>query len=181
MRKKKRMKVFWWILGIFLGLVLILVAVGAFLIPREKLLSYVTPEVRYVTVTNAVITKTHADMDVQLEVTSKLLPVYIDSIVYDFRLFDSTVAQGNQKFMPASKTGKIQKLAIPISVEHLKVRELVQRQIMEGKKTQAHVEAYCKLPLVGIRRFDINREVDMSLPIIPGAELTPLAPPAKQK
>ena len=169
------------IIGLLVILLLVAGAVAVALTPREKLLSYVTPEVRYVTVTNAVITKTHADMDVQLEVTSKLLPVYIDSIVYNFRLFDSTIAQGNHKFMPASKTGKIQKLAIPISVEHLKLRELVQRQIREGKKTQAHVEAYCKLPLVGIRRFDINREVDMSLPIIPGAELTPLAPPVKQK
>jgi len=175
------MKIVIWVLGILFALLLILVAIGAFIIPRETLLSYVTPEVRYVTVTNAVITKTHADMDVQLEVTSKLLPVYIDSIVYDFRLFDSLIAQGNQKFLPSSKTGKIQKLAIPVSVEHNKVRELVQRQIAEGKKTQAHVEAYCRLPLVGIRRFDINREVDISLPIVPGADLAPLSPPAAKK
>ena len=175
------MKTVIWVLGILLALLLILAAVGFFIIPREKLLSYVVPDVRYVTVTNAVITKTHADMDVQLEVTSKLLPVYIDSVVYDFRLFDSLIAQGNQKFLPGSKTGKIQKLAIPISVEHNKVRELVQRQIAEGKKTQAHVEAYCRLPLVGIRRFDINREVDMSLPVVPGTNLAPLNPPTVNK
>ncbi|PIQ20467.1 MAG: hypothetical protein COW65_14815 [Cytophagales bacterium CG18_big_fil_WC_8_21_14_2_50_42_9] len=175
------MKTVIWVLGILLGLLLVLGAVGAFIIPREKLMSYVVPDVKYVTVTNAVITKTYADMDVQLEVTSKLLPVYIDSIVYDFRLFDSLIAQGNQKFMPTSKIGKIQKLSIPVSVDHNKVRELVKRQIAEGEKTQAHVEAYCRLPLVGIRRFDINREVDITLPIVPGANLAPLQPSSGKK
>jgi len=175
------MKTAIWVLSILLGLLIIIAIIGAYIIPRQKLLSYITPDVRYVTVTNAVITKTRADMDVQLEVTSKLLPVFIDSIVYDFRLYDSLIAQGNHKFMPITKTGKIQKLAIPISVEHIKVRKLVQRQIAEGKKPQAHVEAYCRLPVVGIRRFDINREVDMTLPIVPGAELAPLQPPIEKK
>ena len=79
------MKTAIWVLSIFLGILIIIATIGAYIIPREKILSYITPDVRYVTVTNAVITKTRADMDVQLEVTSKLLPVFIDSIVYDFR------------------------------------------------------------------------------------------------
>jgi len=164
------------IVAVVLGLLLFLGGVLILIMPREKLLSYITPDVRYVTVTNAQITDTTATMDVQLEVTSKLLPVFVDSLVYDFRLFNQSVAEGNQKFDRASKTGKVQKLAIPVSLDIVKARELVQRQMAEGKKIRAHVEAYCIIPVVGVRRIDIDREVDMTIPL-PGSEIVPVSFP----
>jgi hypothetical protein len=148
-------------------------AIALLVIPREKLISSVTPEVHYVTVTNAKISDSIATMDVQLEVTSKLLPVFVDSLVYDFRLFGQSVANGNQKFTSDSKEGKLQKLAIPVAIEPKKARELVKRQVAEGEKLQAYVEAYCRLPVVGIRRIAINREVDMLIPV-PGTEIITL-------
>lgn len=162
------------ILGLLLILLLVVAAVTVVVIPREKLITYVAPEVRYITVTNAVITETTAEMDVQLEVTSKLVPVYIDSLVYDFRLFGQSVARGSKKFSPASKNGKVQQLIIPVTLAQDKARELIRRQAAEGEKIKAHVEAYCLLPVVGLRRIDIDREVDMAIPM-PGTEIVPVS------
>lgn len=158
---------------IFISLITIVALAGIALLitPREKLLLYVTPEVRYVTVTNAVITDTIATMDVQLEVTSKLIPVFVDSLVYHFELYNERLAQGRQQFAAASKVDNVQKLSIPVKIDHTKARQLVKRQVVEGEKLQAHVEAYCRIPVIGTRRFDINREVDMAIPVVPGADL----------
>ncbi|MDB5262948.1 MAG: hypothetical protein JWQ14_2229 [Adhaeribacter sp.] len=157
-------------IGIILALFILTGAVTLLMLPREKLVAYLAPEVKYVTVTNAVITDTTALMDVQLNVTSKLLPVFIDSLAYDFQLYNQSLAKGNQKFTPQSKRGNLQTLVIPVTVEHNKARDLVQRQVAEGEKLVAHVEAYCRFPLIGIRRIDINRKVDMTIPL-PASDL----------
>jgi LEA14-like dessication related protein len=159
------------ITGIILALLILTGAAAVLIIPREKLITYLTPEVKYVTVTNAVITDSTAIMDVQLNVTSSILPVYVDSLAYDFRLYNQSVAKGNQKFSPDSKSGNLQKLIIPVTVEHNKARELVRRQVAEGEKLEARVEAYCRFPFIGIRRIDINRNVDMTIPVLPGANI----------
>jgi hypothetical protein len=160
--------------GIILAIFLLAAAIAIFIIPREKIIAYLTPEVRYVTVTNAIITDSTAIMDVQLNVTSKVLPVFVDSLAYDFRLYNQSVAKGHQKFTPDSKNGNLQRLIIPVTVEHEKARELVRRQVADGEKLQAHVEAYCLFPVVGIRRINIDRKVDMTIPI-PGAEMVPVS------
>ena len=154
-------------------LALIIVAGGAVLlfIPREKIIAYVTPEVKYVTVTKAVINDSTAQMDVELHVTSRILPVFVDSLAYNFLLYNQSLAKGSQKFTPGSKNGNLQRLIIPVSVEHGKARELVKRQVAEGEKLEARVEAYCRFPIIGIRRIDINRKVDMTIPVLPGADI----------
>ena len=152
--------------------ILLVAGIGVLLfIPREKIIAYVTPEVKYVTVTNAVINDSTAQMDVELHVTSRILPVFVDSLAYNFLLYNQSLAKGSQKFTPASKKGNLQRLIIPVTVEHGKARELVKRQVAEGEKLEARVEAYCRFPLVGIRRIDINRKVDMTIPVLPGADI----------
>lgn len=159
---------------IFAGLLLLLaLGVGLVLVltPRHQLEAYVTPDVRYVTVANAEIKDSTLAMDVQLEVTSKWLPVFVDSLVYDFRLADTTVAAGQKKFADSTKVGPVQTLLIPVVLDMQQAQDMARRQMAQGNKLQARVQAYCRLPVVGIRRFDFNREVDLAVPVLPGAEL----------
>jgi LEA14-like dessication related protein len=159
------------ILGGLLLLLLTGLLLALVLTPRQKLEGLVTPDVRYVTVANAEINDSTLTMDVQLEVTSKWLPVFVDSLIYDFQLADTTVATGSRKFADSTKTGKVQTLLIPVTLDFVEAQEMAQRQLLQGEKLQAQVQAYCRLPLVGIRRFDFTREVDLAIPVIPGAEL----------
>jgi hypothetical protein len=161
---------------LFLGILVLAGLLVYLLVPREKLLGYVTPEVQYVTVKNANITETKTTMDVDLAVTSKLVPVFVDSLVYDFRIAEQSLARGHRKFLPATKTGKVQQLLIPVSITREEARDLLQKQILEGRKVRAHVEAYCRIPLVGIRRVDIDRDVDLAVPI-PGINILGSAHP----
>ena len=98
-------------------------------------------------------------------------PVFVDSLVYDFQLADTTVAAGSRKFADSTKTGQVQTLLIPVTLDFVQAQEMARRQLLQGEKLQAQVQAYCRLPLVGIRRYDFNREVDLAIPVIPGAEL----------
>jgi hypothetical protein len=167
MRMKKGVKIG---AGLLLLLV-ILIGLALVLTPRQQLEAYLTPDVRYVTVANAAIRDSTLAMDVQLEVTSKWLPVFVDSLIYDFRLADTTVAAGSKKFSADTKTGKVQTLLIPVALNMHEAQDMARRQMAQGNKLQAQVQAYCRLPLVGIRRFDFNRDVDLAIPVIPGAEL----------
>jgi LEA14-like dessication related protein len=162
------------LLGVLAGIILLLGLLVVFVLPREKLFAYLAPRIDKITVANATITETTATMDAQLEVTSRLVPVFIDSVVYDFRLYHQSVAKGRQKFTPDSKTRQVQKLIIPVTVRHNKARELVRRQIAEDQKMQAHVQAWCRFPLLGVRQIDIDQDVDMALPVMPGAEIVGL-------
>ena len=165
------MKKFLIILSTLIG-ILLLGAFGAYyLVPKERWAAYATPEVKYITITDAVITDTITTMTVQLEVTSKVVPVFVDSMVYNFTLFNESLAQGSQKFKPESKTGKVQKLAIPITLDYKKARKLVQRQFLEGEKMQANIDAWCRFPVIGIRKFTFTREVDMAIRVLPGIDL----------
>jgi LEA14-like dessication related protein len=156
------------------GLLLVLVVLAGLVLvltPRQKLEAYVTPDVRYVTVANAKIKDSTLTMDVQLEVTSKWLPVFVDSLIYDFRLADTTVAAGQKKFADTTKVGSVQTLLIPVALNLEQAQDMAQRELAQSNKLQAQVQAYCRLPLVGIRRFDFKREVDLAVPVLPGAEL----------
>jgi LEA14-like dessication related protein len=167
MRMKKAVII---VVGLHL-VVIILAALVLVLTPRQKLEAHVTPDVRYVTVANAQISDSTLTMDVQLEVTSKWLPVFVDSLVYDFRLADTTVAAGHKKFADSTKVGSVQTLLIPVALNLEQAQDMARRQLAQGNKLQAQVQAYCRLPVVGIRRFDFNREVDLAVPVLPGAEL----------
>jgi hypothetical protein len=154
-------------------LLLLVIGIGLILVltPRQQLEAYVTPAVRYVTVVHAEIHDSTLTMDVQLEVTSKWLPVFVDSLTYDFRLADTTVAAGSKKFADSTKVGPVQTLLIPVALDLEQAQEMALRQLTRGNKLEAQVQAYCRLPLVGIRRFDFNRDVDLAVPVLPGAEL----------
>lgn len=165
------MKKFLIILSCLIGLLVLGALAAYYLVPKEKWAAYATPEVKYITITDAIITDTATTMTVQLEVTSKEVPVFVDSIVYNFTLFNESLAQGSHKFSSASKIGKVQKLAIPISLDYKKARKLVQRQLLEGEKMQANIDAWCRFPVVGIRKFSFTREVDMAIPVLPGVDL----------
>jgi LEA14-like dessication related protein len=167
---KKALKV----LGAVMGLILLLGLLTVILVPREKLLSYLAPDIGNITVTDATITETTAEMKAQLEVSSKLIPVFVDSLEYDFQLYNQSVAQGRQKFTPDSKSRQVQQLIIPVRVKHNQARELVRRQIAEGEKMRAQVTAWCRFPLIGVRQIDIDQQVAVALPVLPGAEITGL-------
>jgi LEA14-like dessication related protein len=169
-KMKKALK----ILGVVVGVVLLLGLLLMIVVPREKLLSYLAPDIDHITVNQATITETTATLQAQLDVTSGLIPVFVDSMAYDFRLYDQSVAHGRQSFTPDSKTRQGQKLMIPVTVQHNRARELVRRQITEGAKTRALVKAWCRFPLIGQRQIDIDRQVDMVIPVLPGAEITGL-------
>jgi LEA14-like dessication related protein len=162
------------VVGVAVGVILLLGLLAVAVVPREKLFTYLAPDIDQITVTNATITETTAKMDAQLEVTSRLVPVFVDSVAYNFQLYDQSVAQGRQQFPPDSKTRRVQKLVIPVTVQHNKARELVRRQLSEDEKMRARVKAWCRFPLLGSRQIDIDQHLDMALPVLPGAEIVGL-------
>ncbi|RNI31945.1 hypothetical protein EFA69_05395 [Rufibacter immobilis] len=156
-----------------LVLLVLLVAGGIFfaLTPTRKLISFLAPDIDHLRVTDARINEQTATMNLLAEVKPSLLSGFVDSVEYEFSLYGTPIAKGKKTFSRAEQEGKAQVLKLPMTMNHNVTRELVRRQVREGGKVQAHLEAYSDLPLVGPREFDINQDLDLIIPALPGQEL----------
>ena len=169
------MKRFFLILAAVIGLLIVIGAAVFAFTPKEKLLAYVTPEVDNIRVTDVRIGEEQATMHVQLDVLSKIIPVFIDSLSYDLRLYGRSVATGNQSFDKKTVKGKKQTLTLPMSMNHNRTRELVRRQVAENEPVETHLQIFADVPLFGRRRFDVNKKLDLIIPALPGMQLKDLS------
>lgn len=168
------MKRFLTFVAVVVGALLLICLIAYLVVPKEKLLAAVTPKIDNLKITDAQIGEEEATMLVNINVTSKLIPVFIDSLRYEMRLYDQTVSKGHKKFELDSKNGKVQSLSLPITMNHNQTRELVRRQVKENEPVQVIMKAYADIPVVGKRQFDINKKLDMVVPALPGMKLNDL-------
>ncbi|WP_181304080.1 hypothetical protein [Rufibacter sp. XAAS-G3-1] len=158
-------------LKITLLLLLLLVVLGGVIIvttPTKKLISFLAPEIDNIRVTDTRINEETATMNVLMDVKPSFVSTFVDSMVYDFKLYNTSVAHGQKSFERDANQQK-QTIKFPMTMNHHKTRELVRRQVKEGEKVQAHMEAYADVPLFGRQKFDINEDLDMLIPALPGA------------
>ncbi|ALI99925.1 hypothetical protein [Rufibacter tibetensis] len=154
-------------------LLLLIVIAGVIIVttPTKKLVSLLAPKIDNIRVTDTRINEETATMNVLMDVTPSLVSSFVDSVTYDFKLYNTSVAQG-QKSFERDASQKKQTMKIPMTMNHNKTRELVRRQVKEGEKVRAHIEAYADVPLFGRRKFDINEDLDMIIPALPGATVS---------
>src|SRR5690606_16311073 len=131
-------------------------------------------EIDNMRITDAEIGEEKATMLVNVDVTSKMIPVFIDSLEYEMRLYGKTVGKGHKKLDPDSKKGKVQNLSLPLTMNHNQTRELVRKQVKEDEPVQVIMRAYADLPVVGKKQFDIDKQIDMVVPALPGMKLKDL-------
>jgi LEA14-like dessication related protein len=162
------------LIGILILLVLVLGVIAFLVVPRQKLISYLAPTIENIHVTDTRIDEENATMQVQLGIKSGLVPVFIDSLSYDLRLYDKSVAHGHKSFERNSQKGKSQTLTLPVSMNHNQTRELVRRQVAEDEPVDVNMDVYCDLPLFGRQHFDLNERLDMVIPALPGMEVSGL-------
>jgi LEA14-like dessication related protein len=155
---------------------LVLVVLGGVIIvttPTKKLISLLAPEIDNIRVTDTRIGEETATMNVLMDVKPSFVSTFVDSMVYDFKLYNTSVAHG-QKSFERDANQKKQTIRFPMTMNHNKTRELVRRQVQEGEKVQAHIEAYADVPLFGRQKFDIDENLDMLIPALPGATVSNL-------
>jgi len=164
-------------LKITLLLLLVLLVAGGLvfaLTPTRKLVSFFAPEIDNVRVTDTRITEETATMNVLADVSPSFLSNFVDSVEYEFQLYDTKIAEGQKSFSQAEAQGEQQTLTIPMTMIHNVTRELVRRQVKEGEKVQARLKAYSTLPLLGPQSFDLDRKMDIVIPALPGAQVSDL-------
>jgi len=162
------------IVAIIIGIIILLGVAAVLIVPREKLIAYLAPTIENMRVTDARIGEEKATMQVQLGIKQGLIPVFIDSLAYDLRLFDKSVAQGHKSFERESRQGRQQTLILPVSMNHNRTRELVRRQVAEDEPVNVRMQVYCDLPLFGRQKFDVDERLDMVIPALPGMEVSGL-------
>lgn len=165
------MKRFLQILGFLTGLLILAGVLVYMLVPHQKLLAAITPEIGNVQVSNTRIGEEYTTLQVRIDVTSKLIPVFIDSLAYDIRLYGERITQGGRKFPAASKKGKVQQLALPIGFSQNKVRDLMNRPVREASPVEARIQAFYNIPLLGRKRFEMNKKLPFAFPVLPPAGL----------
>jgi len=160
------------ITGILVSLLLIVgVAVYAFT-PREKLLTYVVPEINNIRVTDINLNDQKATMKVHFEAASKIVPVFIYRLNYDFRLYGKSITYGQQSLTPKSQTRKIQSITLPVNVNYNQVGELVQQQIAKNDSVEALFQVNCDIPVIGRRAFNVVRKLPIVLPVLSAPKIT---------
>ncbi len=162
------------VLAILIGVIVLAIVLLYLLIPREKLMAMAAPKIDNIRVTDVRIGEEQATMFVLLDVSSKFIPVVLDSVKYDFQLYGQSVAHGEKNLEKTKNNGNKQTIKLPVSMNHNKTRELVRRQVREDEPVRAKIKAYCDLPLFGKEQIDIDKEVDMLIPALPGMEVTDL-------
>ncbi|WP_026463731.1 LEA type 2 family protein [Adhaeribacter aquaticus] len=159
------------VIAILIGILVLVGVAISFLVPQEKLIAAAMPEIDKMKITNATIGEQEATMLVNVGMKSGVIPVFIDSLQYEMRLYDQTVSKGHKKLTEGSKRGKVQTLDLPVTMNHNQTRELVRRQVAEDEPVQVILKAYCDIPVLGKRTLDIDRKVDMVVPALPGMEV----------
>ncbi|KAA9345841.1 LEA type 2 family protein [Adhaeribacter soli] len=165
------MKRFLIFVAVLIGILILIGVVAYLVVPKEKLLAAVTPKIENLKITDAKIDEDNATMLANLNVHSRLVPIFIDSLQYEMRLFDQTVCKGHKRFDTSSKKGKVQTLSLPVTMNHNKTRELVRRQVKENEPVRVIMKAYTDIPLLGKHTFDIDKKVDMVVPALPGLKV----------
>ncbi|PSR55831.1 hypothetical protein AHMF7605_21175 [Adhaeribacter arboris] len=166
------MKRFLQITGILVGLLFIVGVVVYAFTPREKLLTYVVPEINNIRVTDVYLTNQKATMKVQFDATSKIVPVFIYRLKYDFRLYGQSITFGEQNLKQNSQTGKIQRITLPVSLQFKQTGNLVQQQIARQDSVEARFQVHCNLPLLGRRTFNVTRKLPIVLPVLSAPRIT---------
>ncbi|MFC6998745.1 hypothetical protein [Rufibacter roseus] len=161
-------------LKILLTVLLVILVAGVLvfaLTPTRKLVSFFAPEIDNLRVTDVKLDEQNATMQMLAEVKPSLLSGFVDSVAYDFRLYGISIAKGKKTFSKAEQKGQTQVLKLPVTMNHNVTRELVRRQVKEGGKVQAHIDAYTDMPLFGRQKLDIDQDLEMIIPALPGQEL----------
>ncbi|QMU30562.1 NDR1/HIN1-like protein [Adhaeribacter radiodurans] len=166
------MKRFLKITGILVSLILIGGVVVYAFTPREKLLAYVIPEINNIRITDIYINNQQATMKVHFNATSKIAPVYIYHLTYDFRLYGQSITHGEQQLSPKSQTRRIQRFALPVSINYNQVGALIQQQITKNDSVEAHFQINCDLPFIGSRSFNVTRKLPIVLPVLSVPQIT---------
>src|SRR5688572_13491879 len=159
------------ILLILIGVLVAGAGLVYILVPKETLLAKIRPEIGNFRVEGTSIGLQYSTVNVIADVTSKAIPVFIDSLAYQITIADEQITQGRQTFAAESQQGNVQTLSIPVKLTHEEARKLVQLKARTGAPLVARIQAYCDLPLVGQKRFDFYKDVDVPLPTIPGLEV----------
>ncbi|MDQ3290636.1 MAG: hypothetical protein M3Q05_05035 [Bacteroidota bacterium] len=160
------------ITGILVIVILIVGVVVYALTPREKLLTYVVPEINNIRVTDIYLNDQKATMKVHFDATSKIVPVFIYRLSYDFRLYGQSFTYGEQTLKQNSQSGKIQSFSLPVSINYGQVGGLVQQQIENKDSVEARFQINCNVPLAGQRVFNLTRKLPMVLPLLSAPQIT---------
>jgi hypothetical protein len=156
---------------ILIGLVLAGAGLFYVLVPEETLITKIKPTIGNFKVAGTSFGLNYSTVLVKADVTSQLVPVFVDSLHYRITVNNEILTEGSQSFEPESKNGSVQVLEIPVKISHRQLQDLVRIKAQTGAPLVADIEAYADLPLVGQKQFNFRKDIDIPLPSIPGLNL----------
>ena len=154
---------------IFLSLlgVAILAALAVVIITPKRLLGYLAPEIGNIRILNTKITGEKATMDLQVDVTYRLIPAFIDSVDYSLQLYQDEVAGGSKRFPDDSRSRQRQQLTIPVAIAYKELADKITKHQGDSTNLLVKVKAFCRFPLLGTHQVDLSESVRVRIPIPP--------------
>lgn len=156
-----------------LGLVVVAVLAGVMMGPK-RMLGYLAPAIGEVRILNTQIKNEKATMDMQVDVSYRLIPAMIDSMEYSLFLYGDEVAEGNKQFPQDSRTRRNQQLTMPVEIQYKDLADKVKRHQGDSANALVKVKAYVDFPLIGQREVDLEETVQVKIPYPPDVRIVDL-------
>ena len=168
------MKKVWQIISFILILVF-LTGLGVYVFtPRAQLLHYFAPQINFVRISNLLIKENQASLQLHLQATSPLLPVYINNLRYNFKLYDQSISRGQQT-LTTKQNKKTQPITLPLRLNYLQTLPFVQRQLSNNLPVTARFTLLCQIPLLGNETIVLQQTLPFTIPVLVAPEITQVA------
>lgn len=156
-----------------LGLVVVAV-LAVVIIGPQRMLGYLAPEIGEVRILNTKIKNGKATMDMQVDVSYRLIPAMIDSMEYSLFLYGDEVAEGNKQFPQDSRSRQEQQLTMPVEIQYKDLADKVERHQGDSTNVLVKVKAFVDFPLIGQREVDLEETVLVKIPYPPDVRIVDL-------
>jgi len=155
-------------LFLIFGIILIVLVVLGIWGPRLYL-KILEKQINSIGIAQTKVGKNSTDMNIRVDISSKEIPILIDSMAYRTEVYDTIVSEGVKVFNDTNR--KSPTLYFPVTVHNDLLKKNIKQH--QGAKTDVkmYIRHYCHFPLLGKRTVDVVKHIHMVIPIIPEAAI----------
>jgi LEA14-like dessication related protein len=159
------MKKWFLIIGI---ITIVLVVLGIW--GPKLYLKILEEQIDNISIAQTKVGKHSIDMNIWVDISSKEIPILIDSMAYRTEIYDTIISEGVKVFNNTNRNAST--LYFPVTVHNDLLKKNI--KLHQGAKTDVkmYIRHYCHFPVLGKRTVDVIKHVHMMIPIIPEAKIS---------
>jgi LEA14-like dessication related protein len=161
-------------LGVITGIIVLLL-LAAFIFYKtapEKVYALLMPDITNIRITGSQVTKAQMHMNIEADLSKKVIPFFLDSVRYKGVLYGDTISRGTKNFKKEKEAeGPPYKLSLPVTIAYQKLLHKMKKHQGDSAMLGLMTVAYLDLPLIGNQKVDLNKEVKFKMIVFPEVKI----------